>query len=136
VFGYNKCQSVIAEAKVEQIVITWRELLIVVAIVLALYVAELIWFMGLSKKSRLLGKSTDQTADLIALKTELAELQTQFDNLQKTLEQLRNSQYAHPRYGQAIQMAQQGLDPPQVADGCDISMSEAELIVALYRART
>ncbi len=120
----------------EQIVITWRELLVVVAIVLALYVAELIWFMGLSKKSRLSGQSPEHSADLIALKTEVAELQTQCDNLQKTLEQLRNSQYAHPRYGQAIQMAQQGLEAANVADGCDISMSEAELIVALYKARS
>lgn len=117
------------------IVITWRELIIVGAIVVAIYIAELIWFMGISKRNRGAALPANQSEELIAIKTELADLQMQFDSLKKTLEQLRNSQYAHPRYGQAIQMAQQGLDPTQVADGCDISTSEAELIVALYRSQ-
>ena len=120
----------------EQIVISWRELLVVVAIVLALYVAELIWFLGMSKRNRGSTKSANQSEELTTIKTELADLQMQFDSLKKALEQLRNSQYAHPRYGQAIQMAQQGLDAGQVADSCDISMSEAELVVALYRTQS
>jgi len=118
------------------IVITWPQIAVVGLIVLGIYVAELLIFLrkvrhGKAGNQRLLEAEQDSQRDEITmLRRELAALRARLDEL--PVEQA----VAEPEsaYGQAMKLAQQGMDSAAVAAGCGISRGEAELIVALYRA--
>lgn len=122
----------------ETLVITWRELLIVVVLVLAVYIAEMLL---LTRSRRNIGwriwrkgaAANAQSHEVEVVRTELSQLREQVAKLQTELDQMKSVAVSTP-YSQAIQMVQQGLDANQVAASCGISRGEAELIVALYRA--
>lgn len=122
----------------ETLVITWRELLIVVVLVLAVYIAEMLL---LTRSRRNIGwriwqkasVANAQSHELETVQTELEQLREQLAKLQAEFDQMKAVAATTP-YSQAIQMAQKGLDANQVAASCGISRGEAELIVALYRA--
>lgn len=122
----------------ETLVITWRELLIVVVLVLAVYIAEML-LLTRSRRNvgwRIWRKGVEvnaQSREVEGVRTELSQLREQVTKLQTELEKMKSVAVNTP-YSQAIQMAQQGLDASQVAASCGISRGEAELIVALYRA--
>jgi len=122
----------------ESIVITWRELLVVVAIILAVYIAELLLLTrsgGASlRKPRLLG-AIRQKREESALRKEVAELQKRIAALEEHLGQpMEAAAPASPPspYLRAIQMAKQGHDAESVSSSCGISRSEAELIIAMH----
>lgn len=128
----------------ETLVITWRELLIVVVLVLAVYIAEMllltrsrrnigwrIWRKGVAAQA--VDAADTQSHEVDVVRKELAQLREQVATLQAEFEKMKSVAVNTP-YSQAIQMAQQGLDANQVAASCGISRGEAELIVALYRA--
>jgi len=126
----------------DSLVITWRELLIVVVVVLAVYSAEMLLLLR-SKRAGRHGKS-DATAlqpRFEALESEIEELREQLLSFKGQLDQLKA---AHPPqanmspsspYSQAIQLAKQGADVSEVAENCGISRGEAELIVAMHRSK-
>lgn len=131
----------------ESLVITWRELLIVVILVLAVYAAELMlflrsggqrpklafWHKEQEGESRPKGRELRVLRDEIDLiKGDLADLQSEIKALK---EQLAASSGQSP-YTQAIQMAKEGRDINEVAAACGISRGEAELIVAVHRHDT
>ncbi len=64
---------------------------------------------------------------------QISELREQVQSLQADVRHLKRNQHATTPYGQAILMAQQGLDAREVAAVCGLSRGEAELIVALYK---
>ena len=123
----------------EALVVTWRELLVVVIAVLAVYVAELVLLLRWSGRSSL--NSTKRAARAAGdqravdgLTREVGELRKQVARLQSELDRLRTAPSgAVSPYNLAIQMARQGASANDVASGCGISRGEAELIVALYR---
>ena len=122
----------------EALVITWRELLVVVIAVLAIYVAEVLLLLRWSGRRVSLWSRTRSPAPraqvLNALSLEIGELRSQVARLQAELERLKSATPpAASPYNQAIQMARQGLSASEVSSGCGISRGEAELIVALYR---
>ena len=128
----------------ESFVITWRELLVVVIAVLAVYAAEVLLLLRWSGKQglrprglrpwRRSGQVSADTQVLNSLSQELGELRRQVVSLQAELDKLRSTTPPSVSpYNQAIQMARQGLSASEVASGCGISRGEAELIVALYR---
>jgi hypothetical protein len=123
---------------VETLVITWRELLIVVVLFLAVYIAEML-LLTRSRRNigwRIWRKGVEvnaQSHEVEALRTELSQLREHVAKLQAEFDKMKSVAVNTP-YSQAIQMAQQGLDANQVAASCGISRGEAELIVALYRA--
>lgn len=130
----------------ESFVITWRELLIVVAVVLAIYVAEMLLLLRAKRtddpKVVRSNRATDSlsTQRFEEIESAVSELSQRIAKLEAGLEQLQRPTppVAHPAqtpYSQAIQMAQQGLDASAVAASCGISRGEAELIVAMHRAR-
>jgi hypothetical protein len=121
----------------ESLVVTWREVLVVVIAVLAVYVAELVLLMRWSgrwgKAKRAARSSADQRA-IDGLTREVGELRKQVARLQGDLDKLRSAPAGSVSpYNLAIQMARQGANASDVASGCGISRGEAELIVALYR---
>src|SRR5690348_14576117 len=121
----------------EALVVTWREVLVVVIAVLAIYVAELVLLMRWSgrwgRSKRAARSSADQRA-IDGLTREVGELRKQVARLQGDLDKLRSAPAGSVSpYNLAIQMARQGANASDVASGCGISRGEAELIVALYR---
>ena len=129
----------------ESLVVTWRELLIVIVAVLVVHAAEVLFLLHWSGKQGLRSRrllrpwrrsghaSTDNHA-VSSLSQEVGELRRQVAHLEGELEKLKSpAPPAVSPYNQAIQMARQGLSASEVASGCGISRGEAELIVALYR---
>ena len=121
----------------EALVITWRELLVVVVAVLGVHAAALAlllrWSAGGARRKGSAQPAADSQA-LNGMSLEIAELRKQVGRLQSEVEKLRSLGLpASSPYNQAIQMARQGLSASEVASGCGISRGEAELIVALYR---
>ena len=125
------------ERAVEALVVTWRELLVVVIAVLAIYVAEVLLLLRWSGRRVSLWARTESSSEgqaLNALSLEIAELRSQVARLQGELDRLKSATpSAISPYNQAIQMARQGLSASEVSSRCGISRGEAELIVALYR---
>jgi uncharacterized protein YlxW (UPF0749 family) len=123
----------------EAFVVTWRELLVVVIAVLAIYAAELLLLMKWSDRSgrrqgRRGEKADGETARSEALAHEVAELRKHVSRLQSEVDKLQAAPVPSVSpYNLAIQMARQGASASEVASGCGISRGEAELIVALYR---
>jgi Protein of unknown function (DUF2802) len=123
----------------EAFVVTWRELLIVVIAVLAVYVAELLLLLRWSGRPGArwwsqAAKANVQGGESDALAREVAELRKQVARLQSEVDKLQAAPAPSiSPYNLAIQMARQGAGAGEVASGCGISRGEAELIVALYR---
>ena len=123
----------------EALVVTWRELLVVVIAVLVVYVAELVLLLrwsgrlSLNSAKRAARAGVDQRA-VDGLTREVGELRKQVARLQSEVDKLRAAPAGGVSpYNLAIQMARQGASANDVASGCGISRGEAELIVALYR---
>ncbi|MDD5404330.1 MAG: DUF2802 domain-containing protein [Sulfuricella sp.] len=126
----------------ESLVITWRELLIVVAVVLAVYVAEMLLLLRSRREGRRWkGDPAALQPRFEALESEIEQLREQLLHFREQLDQLKaaSPQQAHASpsspYSQAIHLAQQGADASEVAANCGISRGEAELIVAMHRAK-
>jgi hypothetical protein len=135
----------------ESIVITWRELLLLAAIAIFVYVAEAVMFLLKLKKIR----PASTTVDMSAVQAQIDGLSARVDLLQQSLSKLAVSPVLPPdidnppalavplpspvtretpsAYGKAIELAKQGLDPDSLASQCGISRGEAELIIALHR---
>ena len=125
----------------ESFVVTWRELLIVIVLVLAVYIAEMLLLTRSSKSRglRLWQKGFEASKEAHAfdnIETELALLREKVAKLETDIEELKHEKPAATPYSQAILMAQQGVDPGELAANCGISRGEAELIVALYRSHS
>ena len=124
----------------EAFVVTWRELLIVVIAILAVYVAELLLLLRWSGRAGARWWTQAAKADAQgggeddALAREVGELRKQVARLQSEVDRLQAAPLPSiSPYNLAIQMARQGAGAGEVASGCGISRGEAELIVALYR---
>lgn len=127
----------------DSLVITWRELLIVVAVVLAVYVAEMLLLM----RSRRGGKrekpdTSEWQPRFEALESEIEQLREQLMGFREQLDRLKSlpppqagAQQPSSPYTKAIMLAQQGAEVNEVAANCGISRGEAELIVAMHRPK-
>lgn len=129
----------------DSFVVTWRELLIVVAVVLAVYIAELLLLLRTNRGFRRWKPEAEAVQPRIdALESEIEQLREQILAIHQQLEDkpIPQPQYSHATsslpssYNQAIQMAEQGMGVDEVAAGCGISRGEAELIVAMHQARS
>lgn len=127
----------------DSFVITWRELLIVVAVVLAVYIAEMLLLLRTNRGFRRWKPEAEVEQPRIAeLESEIEHLREQILAIHQQLEDrpIPPPQYLHSAstplspYSQAIQMAKQGMNVDEVAAGCGISRGEAELIVAMHQA--
>lgn len=121
----------------EGLVVTWRELLIVVITVLAVYVAEVALLLRWSGRTRRWAGSNSSSAEqrlINNLTLELGELRRHIARMQAEIEQLKSASLKPlSPYTHAIQMAREGRSAAEVASTCGISRGEAELILALHR---
>lgn len=130
----------------ESIVVTWRELLVAGAIVVAIYVAEACLFLVKLKRTpapRQPGQDA-LMARLAALEDEMAELRVQLAMATAVVApQVKEAEVpvatrdaldiSPGAYSKAIELARQGLDADLLSANCGISRGEAELIIALHR---
>ena len=70
------------------------------------------------------------------IEAELAELRGEVAELKEKVSLLEAARNVSPQYGEAVALAQKGMAAPQIAERCDISVAEAEMVCALSRART
>lgn len=123
-------------------IITWRELLIIVAVVLAVYIAELLLLLR-SKRGfrRWKPEAEDFQPRIEALEKETGALREQLLMLRQQIDQgsglhQNESAAVSTPYSQAILLARQGMDAGEVAVNCGISRGEAELIVAMHQGKS
>ena len=121
----------------DAIVITWRELLLVVVAILAINVAEMLLLTRQGGERvwrfRRNVKNPDPP-DLGPLTAEVATLRDEVERISAEIREMKTPTAASP-YGQAIQYVRQGMDAGQIAANCGISRGEAELLVALHRSQ-
>ncbi len=123
----------------DSIVITWRELLIVVALILAVYIAEMLLLLrtggSLLRKPRWLGIIQEKRAEL-ELRSEIEQLKQRLALLEAQLQQAPVDLPAETSpYNRAIQLARQGRDAAGISESCGISRGEADLIVSMHRSQ-
>lgn len=70
------------------------------------------------------------------IETELAELRGEIAALKEEVSLLKAARNVSPQYGEAVAMAQKGMAPQQIAERCDISVAEAEMVCALSRKQS
>jgi hypothetical protein len=68
------------------------------------------------------------------LKAEVEAMYRRLDDLQAEVERLKQGQsnFARP-YGEAVKLADEGMEVSELASSCGISQGEAELIIAVNR---
>lgn len=119
----------------ESIVITWRELLLVVVVVLGVYVAEMLLMMRSSgglRKPRWLGMIQEKKVET-ELRRQLEELRHRVEQLEANLPVKKEGDEADTPYNRAILLARQGYDAARLSEECGISRGEAELIVSMQK---
>ena len=115
----------------------WREGVIAAAALIGLYASFIIIRLSrLSSKQPPLPWKQDPAVfgEQIfrdGVDAELAELRGQIDALRSDVEKLKSARNVSPQYGEAVTLAQQGLDVHTIAERCGISIGEAELVRAL-----
>ena len=116
-------------------VISWKELLIVGIIVLAVYIAELLLLMYSSRGTGVrIWQRGAQARELHELRKEVLELKDRLARLESGVAQAETPDTpVETPYSRAFNLARQGMDVGQVATNCGISRAEAELIVAMQR---
>jgi hypothetical protein len=120
----------------ENIVITWRELLLVGLLVLGVYIAEMLLLLkarGSERHRPMLGVFHKNRAEP-ELKQELLQLASRVQVLEAQLAELMTEQAGEESnpYQRAIQLARQGRDAGRISQSCGISHGEAELIVSMH----
>ena len=117
------------------IVITWRELLVVVALILAVYIAEMLLMLragGELRKPRWLGMLREKKLEL-ELRAEIEALEQRVAGVEAKLGHIEEESTAgETPYQRAIHLARQGKGAAQIAENCGISRGEAELIVSMH----
>jgi hypothetical protein len=135
------------------IYITWPQLLYVGILVLSFYIAELVFFwLRHGRKNKTQDVSASLQAQIESLRQELDGVKVRMAALSRQLQAAEENEnpFLSPTtsvlaknsdstqtdspYAQAIRLAQQGADAPEVAITCGISRGEADLIVAIYRS--
>lgn len=92
--------------------------------------AERETFDALVELARLRFQVEAMEAAQTGLREEFAALR---ESLESEIASLRNARSVSPQYGEAVVLAQRGLETAAIAERCGISVSEAELVAALAR---
>lgn len=113
--------------------LTWTHVLVIVVAALGVYLVELLLFLAASRRESARAAAVHER--LAAIEAQVASLVERVVATEHELERQRRQPQTSGQYRDAVQLAQSGSDPQSVASACGISLAEAELIVALHRAR-
>ena len=69
-------------------------------------------------------------------RSEIDRLRAEVVSLREEMAELRAAQRVSPQYADAMALAQRGLGTQDIADRCEISLAEAELVLSLSRGQT
>lgn len=133
----------------EPIVVTWREILLVGAVVVFVYIAEAVLFLLKMKRTSPQPRSQaldDALTRIDSLEAALAAMNLRLNELQSPSAIPVQAEFPSPKngppavepgsgsaYSRAIDLARQGVDADSLSTNCGISRGEAELIIALHR---
>jgi len=116
------------------VTLTWTQVLVVAAAAVGLYLVEFVLFLlAARRESRRAREAQEQLA---ALAAQVGALGQRVETLEGEIDRVRRQPQTSGQYREAVGMAERGEDARAVADGCGISLAEAELIVALHRSRS
>lgn len=130
----------------EGILITWRELLIGLALVALFYALQSLFLFLRRRQSSDAAIPAQHDRELAPLHNELAAVRMRLDAIEHYLirgegvteavqvEPVEEEDATAP-YGQAMLMARDGMDADELAERCGISLSEASLIIAMQRQK-
>lgn len=107
-----------------------------IAMLVAVAVAALIALVLIRLSGR--RPPAEQAADApwrTQIEEELAALKQALATLREELAQLRAARGIAPQYGEAMALARSGVDAADIASRCNLSVAEAELILALADRR-
>lgn len=124
--------------------IYWKDVALVLLLVVAAYLAYLLMRLSQLRRRQAATPAADAPAetpaplpinpdDFDALRDEVALLRSEVGALRGDLQALRITQAVAPQYAEALALAQRGQDADTIAQQCDISVGEAELVLALQR---
>ena len=133
--------------------IPWREILLIIIALLAVYAAvELValvrlrwprrWSRRAPERPQVESGAEPEFVVAAPLRAEIAELRRQVDQLRAELDAARQSSAltapagaASGPHQKAVHLAQSGASADEIAAACGISRGEAELIAALHQSR-
>lgn len=116
----------------------WREAVIGIAALIGIYAGIVI--IRLSRVARPKRAAPEWTQNPArfgeqvfrsGVEAELKELREQIAALKEEVDKLKAARTVSPQYGEAVALAQQGLDAQAIAGRCGISVAEAEMVRAL-----
>lgn len=121
----------------------WRELLILGAALVAVYGGITLYRLARVRRGAHEGDDRARFGaqqfmrgveeELAGLRAEVAALQEEVGGLRTDVDNMKAARLVAPQYGEAMSLAQQGLDALTIADRCGIAVAEAELVCALSR---
>ncbi len=122
--------------------IYWKDAALVLLLVLAAYLGYLLMRLSQLRRRQAAAPAAPEQVpvalpidpdDFDALRDEVALLRSEVGALRGDLQALRITQAVAPQYAEALALAQRGQDADTIAQQCDISVGEAELVLALQR---
>ena len=116
------------------IVLTWRELLIAIFLATLIYLLEYFYFSKRRRATQLASfKEFKSTLDKI--ESDIEALSVRLDVLESTLRDSHAGETAEAEsiFERAVQYAQEGMQPQEIVSRTGLSLSEATLIVTMYK---
>lgn len=110
--------------------IDWPATALLAAALLGALLVGLAWF----RAGRRAKASSPELAWRAEIEDELRAMKEEVVRVREEIGQLRAARGVAPQYGDAMALAESGLDAPAIAARCGISVAEAELIRALGRS--
>lgn len=113
--------------------VSWTQVLVVALAAVGLYLLELILFLLAARRESRRARAAEERLE--SLSSGIAALVERVEVLEGEIDRVRRQPQTSGQYREAVGMAERGEDARAVADGCGISLAEAELIIALHRGR-
>lgn len=118
--------------------IGWREALILAVAIVAAFAGAAVLRLALLARARPAAWKQNpaqfgEQQFMRGVAEELHELRGQMAALREEVERLKAARNISPQYGEAVALAQQGMDAQTIAERCGIAVAEAELVRALSR---
>jgi DNA-directed RNA polymerase specialized sigma24 family protein len=112
----------------------WREALLIAVAILAAYLGYALYRLARTQeRPQAVPAPRDDSPWRERIEDELAALRAELAGMRAEIEGLRAMRAVSPQYGEAVELAGQGLSAQDIAARCGISVGEAELVRALSR---